>query len=426
MLKSLAKNKNIDHIRIFDNNGIILYSSTPLERGKRLQTVDPAHFVLQKNTLLFQRVRNKAAYSTSQPIFNEPACRKCHGTKIKTIAYLDIRTDLTEAEESFYTGYRHTLYLALLTMVILIGGFYYMFRRLIERPLNKFTEALEEVEHGNFNTFLPPSNYRELRPMEQHFNNMVSQIKKSRAEIEDLHFMQLQHADKLVTLGELAAEMAHEINNPIAICLSRIDYLCMEAEENPKLFKYGEDMQVILEQLIKVSEITKNILKYSKKTPRDFRRLSLVELVDNSVKILQPHLQKHNIKLIQDYTCDYQCDKAQIMGDAQQIEQVIINLVNNAIDSLENSGEIRIHIKCQKDGSLLLSVSDNGPGMSEEIKSQIFSPFFTTKADGKGTGLGLYIVKKICDQHQATITCESSPGKGTSFHITFHGGTTKA
>lgn len=422
ILLRLAKNKNIDHIRIFDNSGKIIYATNPSEEGKQITSLEPIHSkFVDKKPFIFPGGGRKS-YAISQPIRNEKACQKCHGTKSENIAFLDIRTALTQAEESFFTGYRHTLYLALLTMAVLIGGFYYLFNRLIQRPLVKFTRALEEVEHGNYNTSLPPSNYVELRPIEQHFNNMVAQIKKSKAEIEDLHFRQLQHADKLVTLGELAAEMAHEINNPVAICLSRIDYLRMEAEEKPALFQYSEDMQVISEQLIKVSDITRNILKYSKKPPRDFRLISLVELVENSLKILQPHLQKHNIKLIHDYTCDSSCEKAQIVGDAQQIEQMIINLVNNAIDSVGANGEIRIHIHCQKDGSLLLAVADNGQGMDEEIRSQIFSPFFTTKTEGKGTGLGLYIVKKICDQHRATITCESSPGKGTTFQIIFNGG----
>jgi len=135
--------------------------------------------------------------------------------------------------------------------------------------------------------------------------------------------------------------------------------------------------------------------------------------------ILEPHLLKHKIALIRDFNSTEIEDKFRIRGDAQQIEQVVINLVNNAVDSIESEGKIRITIEGKENQSVMLSVSDNGQGMDKETISKIFSPFYSTKTHDKGTGLGLYIVKKICVEHDADIQCQSTIGKGTTFSILF-------
>jgi len=419
MLGHLSENPNINHIRIYDSTGTVHYATNPAEKGGNIFKIDPNHRQLGETPSFFEQIKSAESYVTAQPIQNRPACQRCHGTDKKVIAFLDIDTDLTQAEEFFFTGYRHTLFLAVLTILFLTGGFYYLFYRFIENPLNKFKHAISEVERGNFNSHLPPSNYKELSQLGQHFNQMLNYLNKSREEIELLHFRQLQHADKLASLGEMAAEMAHEINNPVAICHSRVDYLRMEADENSQLFKYGDDLDVILEQLSRVSNITKNILKYSKKIPKNYRQIELVQPVENALMILEPHLKKHQITLIKEFDSVLKAGDIHIKGDAQQIEQIIINLVNNAVDSMEKGGTIRIKIASESGQTVMLSVSDDGQGMDEETISKIFSPFYSTKAQDKGTGLGLYIVKKICTEHNAAIQCQSIVGKGTTFSILF-------
>ncbi len=419
MISRLSNNPNIRHIRIYDSTGTIQYATNPAEKGRNIFKIDPNHQSLSGTPSFFEKIKSNQAYITAQPIINKHACQRCHGSSKKIIDFLDIDTDLTQAEEYFFTGYRHTLFLAIVTVLFLTGGFYYLFYRFVESPLYKFKNAISEVERGNFNTHLPPTKYKELSQLGQHFNQMLNYLNKSREEIEVLHLRQLQHADKLASLGEMAAEMAHEINNPVAICHSRIDYLRMEADDNSQLFKYSGDLDVILEQLSRVSNITKNILKYSKRIPKNYKDIKLVEPIENALMILEPHLLKHKIALIRDFNSTEIEDKFRIRGDAQQIEQVVINLVNNAVDSIESEGKIRITIEGKENQSVMLSVSDNGQGMDKETISKIFSPFYSTKTHDKGTGLGLYIVKKICVEHDADIQCQSTIGKGTTFSILF-------
>jgi signal transduction histidine kinase len=116
---------------------------------------------------------------------------------------------------------------------------------------------------------------------------------------------------------------------------------------------------------------------------------------------------------------DLQCHKCNIFGDSSQCEQVVTNLLNNAVDAIGQNGNINITLKPDGKEHCLLQIHDDGPGMDEHTKRQIFSPFFTTKTADKGTGLGLYIVKNICHNHDAEISCESEINSGTTFSIQF-------
>lgn len=416
-----GKYGNIEAVRIIGVDGVINFSSDSSENQKNINNI-PNH---RSNLLLINErvVKNyfgSKIYSVTEPIRNEKTCQKCH-TQDNVIAYLDIDAQFTDAELKFYTGSKHFIYLSMVLVIVLFAGFYFFFSYFIGNPLKKVINALDDVEHGNFEAIVDVKGDSEFDKVGAQFNSMVGQLKRSQSEIDMMHFEQLQRADKMVTLGELAAEMAHEINNPAGIIMSRADYLLLESEENKFSSKYSGDYEVILGQVNKISKITSSFLKYSKKLPKNVESINLGSLIENSLKILGPRLNKNNILIKQEYNCDSTCDKPRIQGDPQQIEQVVINLLNNAIDSIKVKGEILINIKCLKDGAKQLTVKDTGSGMPEEVRSQIFSPFYTTKSGEKGTGLGLYIVKKICDSHNAELFCSSVESEGTTFIITFLG-----
>ena len=144
--------------------------------------------------------------------------------------------------------------------------------------------------------------------------------------------------------------------------------------------------------------------------------MNLTEVIEESLTILEPRLRKNNILVDK----NYRMSNSNIQGDPLQLEQVFTNLINNAIDAIESNGKIIISIANEEENKIKLSFTDDGEGIDEHELDRIFSPFFTTKSAEKGTGLGLYIVKNICKNHGADITCESVPGKGTTFTIMFH------
>lgn len=417
VVEKIAKNENVDHIRIFDENGKIIQSSVPLEIGKNILAIAPHH--LDSNFVNFKKRKtsiaaDKHAFVGFQPILNKKECQDCHTKEV--IAYLDIDTHLTLAEKYFYTGILHLFILSVVIIILLIISFYFIYNAFINKPMNKFIEALSEVEKGNLEIRLPENLKNEYGTVNKHFNNMISEIKHSREKIEEMHFDQIRRADKLVTIGEIATQISHEINNYSAIILSRSDFLLLEGQNNDQLAPYFSDLQVIQNYVTKITGITKNILRHSKKVTMEFSEFGLDEVINQNLKFLKPLIEKRGINI----SFEKICTDCKIYGNQDQIEQVLTNLITNSMDALaEGNGEIKISLS-DFDKQIKLIIEDNGKGISLKDQNFIFDPFFTTKKSGKGTGLGLYIVRNILEAHGAKIYCESKIGKFTKFNIVFN------
>ncbi len=414
LIENLSRRKGIDHIRIISPDGIIKFASAPNEVGEGLQNI---HKNLNPGSPSSRRISliNDNEYHAFTPILNEQRCQSCHSQK-RVIAYLDVGANLTPAETRFYTGTRHMIFLGIAVLLIITAGFYFIFQSFINKPLQKLIAAMRDVKNGIVSTHLAVEREDEFGTVNRNFNMMVDRLHDSQEEITKLHFEQLQHADRLITLGELTSETAHEINNHTAIIMSRADYLSLEANQSRSISPYSEDIDVILSQTEKISEITRNVLKHSKKTEKTFTYVDLAYVVENTLKTLQPIIRKKNIKLSKSIPPD----KAIIRGDLLHLEQALTNLIINSLDAMDNGGELQISLTADN-LSFVVTVTDNGSGIEDSIKDQVFSPFFTTKTGGKGSGLGLYIVKNICKNHNAEITMISKKGQGTTFKITFNG-----
>ncbi len=420
IVEHTSKNTTIDHVRIFDRNGIIKYADDSLLVGKNINILEPNHIEKKISEITKKEVfldRETNAYKSIQPIIIEERCQTCH-TENSIISYLDIDTKFTKAEIKFYTGSFHILFLGALLIFILALGFYYLFNKFINKPLNNFQLALDGVESGNLDLQLPVSGEDEFSKLHYHYNRMVNELKYSRAKINEMHFDQLQRADKMVTLGELTAAMAHDINNHAAIIMSRADFLLLEAQKNIEKNNSVDDLEVIMDQIDKISSITGSILKHSKKQTSNFTEIDLVKLVENSLSMLKPIVKKSGVNLIE----QIKVHRAIINGDANQLEQAILNLVSNALDAVKKGGDVKVTLSSIDKKYYELKVEDNGIGIDEQSLKKIFSPFYTNKAADKGTGLGLFIVEKICKEHNATIECKSKVNFGSTFTITFKGG----
>ena len=413
-IKEIAWNPDVAHIRLFNKEGAVIYSSDSTEIGKNvfnlMEDMDST-FLAQKKTY---KLQSSNLYSSWYPIRNKQECQQCHMEE-EIISYLGVDTRFTKAERFFYTGSRHIYFLALLVILILIAGYSIVLQYFISKPFSRFILALGEVEKGNLNITLPAEKKDEIGTLEKHFNRMTGEIKSSQEKIEEMHNEQIQRADKLVTLGGLAAEMAHEINNPAAIIMSRADYLEMETAENRNLEKYAHDLEVIIKQTEKISSITGNILKYSKKLPKDFKNVNLAEIIEESLLLHQHRFSKKNIKVKK----ELDSLKCFTFGDPLQLEQVFTNLINNAIDAIGSDGTIKISVYL-KEKKIYLAISDDGTGIDKDIMDKIYAPFFTTKDAQNGTGIGLYVVGNIIKNHNAEIECKSETDRGTQFLLTFN------
>jgi signal transduction histidine kinase len=220
---------------------------------------------------------------------------------------------------------------------------------------------------------------------------------------------QLRHADRLATIGQFSAGVAHELNEPLGGILG----FAQLAQKNSDVPEQAQkDLEKIVSASLHAREIVKKLMLFARQTVPDKNWVDLNMLVADGLYFIESRCQKAGIELIRNLDGEL----PEVPADSGQIYQVLINLAVNAIQAMPSGGELRISTAACEAG-LRLQVEDNGTGMSDEIRNKIFMPFFTTKDVGDGTGLGLSVVEGIVTSHGGTIAVESSPGKGTKFTI---------
>jgi len=238
---------------------------------------------------------------------------------------------------------------------------------------------------------------------------------------------QLIRATRLAELGEMAAGFAHEINNPLQIMKSEqalMDAIFTELKEKGELkpsealTELEDSMRQVDLQINRCSEITQAILKFGRKTETVSKALDLRSFVPEVSNMVAKRAKVHGIDLRQEISED----TPHVHGDPGQLQQVLVNLLNNAIDAItakhgSEGGELVIQAGPKENGQVEISVKDNGCGISEENLTKIFSPFFTTKPVGKGTGLGLSVCYGIIDKMGGSLQVQSEEGVGTTFTL---------
>ncbi|WP_428614194.1 sensor histidine kinase [Shewanella sp.] len=218
--------------------------------------------------------------------------------------------------------------------------------------------------------------------------------------------------DKYKAIGQLAMGVAHEINNPLASSTLALDLL--ERKYPPQDPAQAEYIQRIRLGISRAAEISKELLAYARPVSEEPRQVKLAEVVGSAIKLLSHKQREFDIKV----DCP---DSLQIMGQKIKLEELLINLLNNAMDASDKGGKICVSA-LQRDDGIQLSVSDEGQGMDEACRARALEPFYSTKAIGKGTGLGLAICESIVRAHHGSMCIESQPGRGTQISIVFEEG----
>jgi PAS domain S-box-containing protein len=224
-----------------------------------------------------------------------------------------------------------------------------------------------------------------------------------------------RQAEKLAALGTLAAGLAHELNNPIGIMSSRVELMLLDADAQPLPGVVREDLQVLHRNVQRVARIAQGLLSFARPSPGEQGPVDVNQVVEDTLLLVEKDLVKHGIALRRRLAPGL----PPVRGDANGLQQVVLNLLTNARDALGRGGEVVLETSTvpERPGALRLLVRDNGPGIPPDVLPRIFDPFFTTK--GHGTGLGLSISHGIVRDHGGTLDVESAPGRGTTFVLTF-------
>jgi two-component system NtrC family sensor kinase len=219
------------------------------------------------------------------------------------------------------------------------------------------------------------------------------------------------HAEKMAAVGQLVSGVAHEVNNPLTAILGFADLLM----ENPELPESArKDMRVILQEAQRTKQIVQNLLSFARQMPPQRKALQLNPILRRTVQLRSYDFQSHGVEVVEHLDQEL----PSVVGDSHQLQQVFLNILNNAYDAVGETGRAaRIEIATRRAGnSVEISFRDNGPGISHP--DRIFDPFFTTKEVGKGTGLGLSICYGIVHEHGGEILCQNnSGGPGATFVV---------
>jgi signal transduction histidine kinase len=220
---------------------------------------------------------------------------------------------------------------------------------------------------------------------------------------------QVRHADRLATIGQLAAGVAHELNEPLGSILG----FSQLAKKCPGLPHQAElDIEKIFNASLHARDIVKKLLTFARQMPPQKIKVNVNQLVEEGLNFFKSRCTKEGIKLI----CSLSPDLPEVDADPSQLNQVVVNLMVNALQAMPQGGELRIQT-LYEGNQVSLIIEDTGVGMSEGVLEKIFTPFFTTKEVGKGTGLGLPVVHGIITSHGGSIKVESKVGQGTKFDI---------
>ena len=220
--------------------------------------------------------------------------------------------------------------------------------------------------------------------------------------------MRLRQAERLAELGTLASGMAHEIGTPMNVILGRAEYLLQRTTDEG--MKKG--LATIVAQIERITKVINQLLAFARRKPPERRAVDLGEIVEESLEMFQERIIHSRVTVEK----ALEADLPVVQADRDQLIQVLINLVVNSLYAMPEGGRLRLSLD-REGGHVRLGVSDTGHGMPEEIRSKVFEPFFTTKDFGKGTGLGLTVVKGIIEEHGGTIVVESAVDKGTTFWV---------
>ena len=302
------------------------------------------------------------------------------------------------------------LAVTLMGVVVTILLSYFLSQR-ISVPLKQLVSASREVASGNLDAKVEITSEDELGELADSFNAMASALKKRDEQLKDFARDKIMESEKLAIIGQLAANVAHELNNPLQ---GIVTYSHLLLEEMPCEDPQTDSIQKIVTQANRCRDIIRGLLDFSRQRKPDKTLCDVNSILLECISLVENQALFLNIKIVK----DFEVDLPMVIIDPSQIERVFMNMIINAAEAMVGSGQLTVTTRSDlKKRFIELVFKDTGLGIAKEHMEKIFDPFFTTKETGHGVGLGLAISYGIIKEHKGAIAVESEVGKGTTFTI---------
>lgn len=298
--------------------------------------------------------------------------------------------------------------LALLALSAALSLFW---SRRITKPIERLSNAAQVMGTGQFDIQVESSSRDEIGDLSNSFNLMASELNIRERALKEAQGALIQ-SEKMSAFGQLGAGIAHEVKNPLAGILGLAQLSLRKIEKETPLHK---NLLLIEKEAKRCKAIIENLMKFARQEQVAYERIEINRVVEDTVAIVDHQLSINQVKLQEELNPDL----PHIEGNANQIQQVLMNLIINAQQAMEGEpGSVTVTTRNPEPEQIEIRISDTGPGIAKELQAKIFEPFFTSKAVGKGTGLGLSVSYGIIQDHNGEIRVESVPGMGTTFIIT--------
>lgn len=359
---------------------------------------------------------NIKSYPSEEPPFsravihmhNSPSCVECHSPDQEHLGYVVI--DISMNEQKGNTGFIHrsSVLYSLIMVVVIIILIVFMHYRFVRKSLREFNHTINKINTGNLHARLSIPETKELGRLGKSFNEMLDTFQMTQKELQEYHKKELRNNYKLATIGEMSAQLAHEIRNPITGIANATEIIAKETRETEN----KPILEEIQRQAKRVDDAISSLLRYSRKREMNLAMNNINEVIQQLVLFLRNQIKEKEIQ----FSLELSGEVPHFRFDHEQMEDVLLNLGLNAIQAIPKKGSVIFKTKHKpSENKVYIYVSDTGIGIPVDDLSNIFHPFFTTRSEG--TGLGLAIVKDIIDKHEGEIWVENNKPRGCTFTI---------
>ena len=448
VMQAISGREGVEKVRIFNKEGRIMFSTARGETGtlvdKKAESCYACHAAgqplvrlsLPSRARVYRAPDGHRILGMVTPIYNEPACSSAachvHPPEQSVLGVVDVSVSLQEVDGRVAEQTRKTIWISVVCILAVGVTLGVAVRRIVLRPVQEMVTATGQIAHGDLKATVPVHAENELGSLATSFNEMAGSLAKGRAErLELLNSLerqveertealkaaqtQLIQTEKLASLGQLSASIAHEINNPLAGILTFSKLLIRNLEEGADPSEIRNDLlrnlKLIERETDRCRSIVRNLLDFARQRPLVLRDVDVTRPLEEALSLVDHKIDLQGIVLERRLETP-----AVVCADFGQLRQAFVNILLNACDAMPNGGRLSVSTEVSSDGKWLeIAFSDTGPGMSPGNLTRIFDPFFTTKE--MGTGLGLSVVYGIVQKHGGEMKAQSRPGAGTTMLI---------